>query len=395
MRVLYILGFPNPFPGAAWTRIGFFADAWSKKGHQIEALGIFSYKSLPKRGVRKPGKVNIFNLIFNIGLNHPLIFALNSVISFMVSTLFLTARKPNVVIVSVPTGDIGLGALIACKLTGVKCAVDYRDEWEDYAISLNNSKIGKSFYSAVKKLMASLYTKCNLAVAVTPSFITSLKHRGVISVRFVPNGADVTVFNPYPKHAVRKKLGLNENELIIVYSGAIGGYSKLDIVIRALAKLHDLIRDIKFLIIGEGPDLPFILRLSKKLGLHNKVLYLGVKNDKNEIAEILAAGDIGIIPGAYTKGQLPAKFFEYCSCGVPVIATVYYDSILAKLIKEHKVGLTVPAMDEEKLAEATYWIYKNESFRKAASKRARSLIEEKFDRNKIAQEFLDLVKALL
>ena len=36
MKILFILGFANPFAGAGWTRIGFFADKWSRKGHAIE-----------------------------------------------------------------------------------------------------------------------------------------------------------------------------------------------------------------------------------------------------------------------------------------------------------------------------------------------------------------------
>jgi hypothetical protein len=118
-------------------------------------LGTFSYKSLYKKGVEKTGKVNIFNFVFNMGLNHPLIFALNSIISFIVSTLFLLAKKPNVTVVSVPTGDVGLGALMACKMLKVKYVVDYRDEWEDYTISLTNHKIGKLFYSIIKRLATS------------------------------------------------------------------------------------------------------------------------------------------------------------------------------------------------------------------------------------------------
>jgi glycosyltransferase involved in cell wall biosynthesis len=51
-------------------------------------------------------------------------------------------------------------------------------------------------------------------------------------------------------------------------------------------------------------------------------------------------------------------------------------------------------MDEEKLAEAIYYIYENESFREAAGKRARLLIEEKFGRSKISEEFLNLVKEI-
>jgi hypothetical protein len=140
LRILFVLGFPNPFPGAGWTRIDFFADAWTKKGHSVEVLGAYSYKSLQKRGVRKSSGMKIFNLIFNMNLNHPLVFTLNSFISFIVSTLFLTAKKPNVVIVSVPSGNMELGTITACKLVRAKCVVDYRDEWEDYTILFSSEE---------------------------------------------------------------------------------------------------------------------------------------------------------------------------------------------------------------------------------------------------------------
>lgn len=146
MKILFVLGFPNPFPSAGWTRIGFLADAWSKKGHSVEVLGTFSYETLHKRGANKIGRLNIFNFIFNMDINHLLIFTLSSIISFTVSMLFLLVKKPNMVIVSLPTGDVGLGTLIAYKLIDAKYVVDYRDEWEDYTASLTNSKTGKTFY---------------------------------------------------------------------------------------------------------------------------------------------------------------------------------------------------------------------------------------------------------
>ena len=146
MKVLFFLGFPNPLPDAGWTRIGFFAEDWSRKGHAVEVLGAFSYKAFHKRGVKRMGGINVFNIIFNMGLTHPLIFILNTLISLAVSTLTLLLRKSNAAIVSVPAGDVGLGALMACKLTKTKCVVDYRDEWEDYAMSLATSRVGRFFY---------------------------------------------------------------------------------------------------------------------------------------------------------------------------------------------------------------------------------------------------------
>ncbi|MGB9693708.1 MAG: hypothetical protein ACPLYF_02580 [Fervidobacterium sp.] len=110
MKLLFVLGFANPFPGAGWTRIGFLAEDSSRKGHTTEVLGAFSFKAFSKRGVKKVGGINIFNIIFNMSLTHPIAFILNTLISFAVSTPVLLSRKSNVAIVSVPTGDIGIGA---------------------------------------------------------------------------------------------------------------------------------------------------------------------------------------------------------------------------------------------------------------------------------------------
>jgi len=92
MKILFVLGFANPFAGAGWTRIGFFADKWSRKGHTIEVLGAFSYKAFSKRGVKRLNNMNIFNLTFNMNLTHPAVFILNTLISFTVSILALLSR---------------------------------------------------------------------------------------------------------------------------------------------------------------------------------------------------------------------------------------------------------------------------------------------------------------
>lgn len=48
MRISFVLGFPNPFPGAGWTRIGFFAEDWSKRRHKVDVRGAFNCKSIQK-----------------------------------------------------------------------------------------------------------------------------------------------------------------------------------------------------------------------------------------------------------------------------------------------------------------------------------------------------------
>ena len=120
--------------------------------------------------------------------------------------------------------------------------------------------------------------------------------------------------------------------------------------------------------------------------------------DTEKVDELIAEADVGLIPfddNFLWKNAFTTKFFEYCACGLPVIATVYEDSLLAKLIKEHDIGLVTPPLDEEKLAEAIYWVYKNKAFREASGKKARLLVEKHFDRIKLSINFLEVIQETL
>jgi len=391
MKILFFLGSPNPSPRASWTRIGFFADNWSRKGHSVEVLGTFSYKSLGRRGTKKCGKINIFNLIFSMRVDNPLTFILNSLVSFVVSITFLWVRKPNIVIISVPNRDAGIGAMIACKLLGTKYIVDYRDEWEDYALSRASSKVGKLFYSVVRKFTTILYAGSRVVATVTPNLKKTLIKRGLRNVTLLTNGADTRTFKPL-------NIKKNGEDFIIFYSGSIGGYYRLDIVVKALKRLIDKgLSNINLMIAGTG-EIQKLLNLAEKLGLSNHIKYVGVINEKTKLASLMAMANSGIVPyddNPLWKNSVSAKFYEYCACGLPVIATVHSNSYLQELIEKYKIGITSPPLDEEKLANAIHWLYRNKSFREAAGKRARQLTEEKFDRNKIAEEYLNLIKDVL
>ena len=397
MKTLFFLSFPNPFPGAGWTRVGFFADYFKNKGQDVSVAGIFSPRSIRKAGFKIWRGIRIYNLCPNFQAEDIPSLIFNVFLSLIVYPLLTLLLRPNVVVVSVPSGEPAVGAFFSSKLAGAKVVFDIRDEWEDYVIGKASSRSFRAVYRLFKVLMTSIYAKSDLVVAATPNIVRSLILRGVKDVKLVPNGADVSVFKPCDKASVREKLGLKKDDFILVYSGGVGGYYRLDIVVKAMTRLDETVRNkVMLLIVGSG-DIPQLIRLTEELGLNNNVVYLGVKNDKEELAQIISAGDVGIVPyddNPLWKNSVPAKFYEYCACGLPVVATVYGDSILAKLINENEIGLIVPPMNEEKLAEAIRYLCESKSFREAADRRAREFVEAKFDRNKIAEEFLNLIKVL-
>jgi len=398
MKIIFFIGIRSASFSAAYVRISSFIKVFEAEGHNVYAISTYSPRSLSKMGLRIKEGMEIYNLCLVLWAENIFSLLFNILSSFVVSFLLLSLFRPKVVIISVPSGEPAVGAYLAAKLIRAKVFFDIRDEWEDYVISKASSKTFKGAYKLLKALMTSLYNKGDLVVAVTQPIARSLRLRGVRRVEVIPNGADINVFRPYEKNTVRGRLGLKDDEFVLVYEGGVGGYYRLDVVVRALTRLDDTVRNkIRLVVIGSG-DIPNLLKLAENLGLKDNVIYLGVKNDKAELAQIISAGDIGLIPyddNPLWKNSVPAKFYEYCACGIPVIATVHDDSYLEELIKKYEIGVTSPPLDEEKLAEAIYWLYKNKSFREVAGKKARQLIEEKFDRNKIAEEYLNLIKEMM
>jgi len=77
MSILFVLGFPNPFPAAGWTRIGFFTKDCSKKRHKIEVLDAFNYyinfKRKPSSSIPKLPSRSKTARIKNVPSDRPII----------------------------------------------------------------------------------------------------------------------------------------------------------------------------------------------------------------------------------------------------------------------------------------------------------------------------------
>ena len=411
MRILFVLG--SIYPGAAWRRIQHFASYFSRRGHtsiifaSITPYGITKLKKCARARIKVDG-VSVFNILPVIPLYHPLITCINVFLSVIISLIFVILSNPEIVLLSVPPGESALGFFMTCKLFRKRVVFDYRDEWDvklssafppKYTVYRATSQLSKEAYKFLKKITTALYIESDFVATVTSAFQRNLKQRGVRRIYLVPNGADITVFHPMDKNKVRAELGLSHAAFVIVHSGKIGGYYALDVVVRALAAFtqRNEVDNIKLVLVGAGKKVKKVLELANSLGVAKNILYLGVKYDIHEIAGIIACADIGLVPydnNPLWKNTYPAKFFEYCACGIPVVTTAYEDSLLAKLIEEHRVGLVAPPMDVESLMEAIKKMYLDRAFRKAAGWRARKLVEERFDRDRIAADFLKLLLSL-
>jgi glycosyltransferase involved in cell wall biosynthesis len=397
MKILFMLHIPIPYPGAAWARIEHFASFFARSDREVHIAGSFSLRSLDRFGIIYHGETKIFNFTAVIGLENIFSIIFNSITSFLTSVVLIGYLRPDVVIISIPDGQTAIGSFAAAKIVcRRKVIIDYRDEWEDFAIVRSANPINKKSFLLLKKLITYCYRKSDLVVTVTESLSRKLSERKIVNLKLVPNGADTTIFFPKPRdQKIRSKLGCKESDFIILYSGHIGGYYRLDSVISALGKVTPHL-GIKLVMIGMGPDIDKVMALAKNLGLTESVLHIWPTNNKTELSYIISASNLGIIPydaNPLWKDSLPSKVFEYLACGLPVVATVFEDSELAKMLTLNKIGIISEPEKPDMLASQIELVASNKLLYGELSRNAAVVIKNQYDRNVIARKFLNLVES--
>jgi glycosyltransferase involved in cell wall biosynthesis len=151
--------------------------------------------------------------------------------------------------------------------------------------------------------------------------------------------------------------------------GSVGGLVPQkgpDLFVRALAVLPD---DVFGLWVGDGPMRERLDRLTIKLGLTDRVRWLGHRDD---VAEVLPAFDVMAVTSRW-EGRPPVVLVEAMGAGIPLVATAV--SANHDLVMPGETGLLVPPRPAQ-LAGAISWMLDHPAASRAMTERAKSRLGE-------------------
>lgn len=133
----------------------------------------------------------------------------------------------------------------------------------------------------------------------------------------IANGVRMATRNEAARQRVRVEFGCDAGEFIYLFAGRLQPVKDVGTLLRAFASLPvQSERPIKLWIAGDGPERPMLTELSSKLGLQDRVRFLGARTD---VPALMSAAD-GFVMTSITEG-LPMALIEAMSHGLPCIAT--------------------------------------------------------------------------
>jgi glycosyltransferase involved in cell wall biosynthesis len=264
-----------------------------------------------------------------------------------------------------------LGSNVYCSLAGLLTrtpvvatfhgAVDIGDDERLKWLKFGAIKAGARFIIAVSESLR------NDIVARTP-----LKKE---SINIVYNSIDTSAFQRPGSIALRHKFGWSENEIIIGSLGNIRPAKGYDILLHAAALLKESPRSCRFVIAGQkdrGTLYNDLLKLRKKLGLEEKVLFLGFIDDP---AEFLSSLDL-FLSSSVSEG-LPLSAIQAMAAKLPLIATRCggYE----ELVTHQENGWLVDVGNPQAIADAIELVAADFELRSTLSENARKHAIETFD----------------
>lgn len=119
---------------------------------------------------------------------------------------------------------------------------------------------------------------------------------------------------PAPELSMRRGLGLDDGDFVVLSVGELNDNKNHATVIRALAQLDD--PRMHYLICGNGPRRQQLQELVRELDVGERVHFLGYRRD---IPDMLAMADVFCLP-SFREG-LPLSVMEAMASGTPVVCS--------------------------------------------------------------------------
>ena len=381
------------------TRHHELARHLARQGHQVTIIASpVSYLTGTSQR-KEPGKrtddlgVTIIRSYTLPALHRSFIWRVFSFFSFMISSFIngLFVKKVDLIWGTTPPIFQGPTAWLLARLKGVPFLLEVRDLWPAFAIAVGVLK-NKFLIQLSEWLEGFLYRHADQVIVNSPGFIDHVKSRDAAQVTLIPNGADPEMFDPESQGlSFREKHNLDD-KFIVLYAGAHGMSNDLEVVLKAAENLKKN-DNIRIVFLGSGKEKPHLQILAEEKGLSN-VLFLPPV-PKLEMRVALAAADacLAILkPIEMYKTTYPNKVFDYMAAGRLVILAI--DGVIREVVESANAGVFVPPGDPKALSEAIQDLASNPSKCERLGENGRKMIEEKFSREELANQFTALLVQL-
>jgi len=406
MKILYVSQYFPPEPGAPAARVYENCRAWVKSGADVSVLTAFP--NHPTGVVPQEYRGKLYQSEESAGIKVHRVFiypAANrgfwgrslNYISFALSALIFGVFKikpPDIVVATSPQFLVALSGYLLARILRARFVFEVRDLWPASIVAVGALQEGSVLVRLLEMLEGYLYRHADHIVVVTKPFKRLIKSKGVpdSKISVLENGVDLNLFRAGPKPQDLLHEHKLDGKFVVSYIGTVGMAHGVGMILSAAKQMKEL-KDIHFVVVGEGAERAELCARAEKEGLTNVSFFGAVPRPK--VREWIVASDVCAVTlrnEALFRKVIPSKMFEIMACARPIILSVGGES--ARLLKKSRAGIIIDPENFDQLGAAMLRLKEQPGDMLEMGANGRAFVEAHFDRNVLANSYLELLTAL-
>jgi len=286
-------------------------------------------------------------------------------------------------------------ATLACQTRGANTVHWVQDLYPDVVQSagLINSP---TVMSLLRKLRNSAYRASACLIVIGEGMRDRLLRDNTgCPIEVIPNWANGSSIQPTPKQQLAlSQEWLPHAQFVIGYFGNMGFAHNFQSSLQAAALLRNL-PEVQFLWVGDGKRRLEFQQSLHELDIHN-VHWKG-QQPFERMSEILGLADIHLVmlDPRFDEVLVPSKVYSALAAGRTLLFLGNTKNELARLIREHDIGVVVELDDSVGIANAIRRLAAHPDQCRDMGARARLLFDQRFDRTQVMNRWLRLMQQWL
>jgi N-acetyl-alpha-D-glucosaminyl L-malate synthase BshA len=201
----------------------------------------------------------------------------------------------------------------------------------------------------------------------------------------IPNFVDLSLYDRRTPHD-RSAFAPNGEKVLL----HVSNFRPVKRVLDVVRILERVVREVPavLLMVGEGPERASAQALARRLGVQDRVRFLG-RHD--QIEEIMSLADVFLLPSELESFGLSA--LEAMAAEVPVVGSDAGG--LPEVVKHAETGFLLPVGDIEGMAARTIEILKDDEHRRSLGQAGRARAAALFNADRIVTQYENLYERVL
>ncbi len=179
--------------------------------------------------------------------------------------------------------SVGTFARFISRQYNIPLVHTYHTLYEDYVYYITKGYFDKPSKKVVEYLTQFYCDKtANELIVPTKKIYDLFKEKYNVdkNIYIIPTGIEIDRFyeenvDKKEVEAVRKKLKIEKKDFTILFVGRIAKEKNIDLLLSAQQKINENDKNVKLVIVGDGPDMDEYKKMSKDLGIAKNVIFVG------------------------------------------------------------------------------------------------------------------------